>query len=72
MCSCQLQKNSFCILSTSLTRVLSCLTQSDVPEVRGAAAAATPALQEHAAGATFRRTLEVSGWRHPGAAHWTK
>lgn len=43
--------------------------QSDVREVRGAASAATPPLQEHPAGAPLHPTLEVSGWRHPGAAH---
>lgn len=43
--------------------------QPDVPEVRRAAAAATPALQEHPAGATVRRTLEVFGRRHPGATY---
>lgn len=46
--------------------------QSDVPEVCGAAAAETSALQKHPAGATVRRTLEVSGRRHPGAAHRTE
>lgn len=43
--------------------------QSDVREAAGAASAATPPLQEHAAGAPLHPTLEVSGWRHPGAAH---
>lgn len=46
--------------------------QSDVSEVCGAAAAETSALQKHPAGATVRRTLEVSGRRHPGAAHRTE
>lgn len=45
------------------------MNQPDVPEVRGAAAAATPAVQEHPAGAAVSGTLEVSGRGHPGAAH---
>lgn len=46
--------------------------QSDAGEVCGGAAAATSAIQELAAGATLRRTLEISGGRHPGATHRTK
>lgn len=46
--------------------------QSDVSEVCGAAVTATSALQEHSAGATLCWTLEISGWRHPVAAHRTK
>lgn len=45
------------------------MNQPDVPEVRGAVAAAPPAVQKHPAGATERRALEVSGRGHPGAAH---
>lgn len=45
------------------------MNQPDVPEVRGAASAATPAVQEHLAGAFVCRTLEVFGRGHPGATH---
>lgn len=48
------------------------MLQSDVPEVCGAAPSETPSLQKHSPGATLGRTLEVSGRRHPRAAHRTK
>lgn len=48
--------------------LLSVVIQPDVPEVRGAALAATSALQKHFAGAIICWTLEISGGRHSGAA----
>lgn len=58
--------------SPSLHSPCPVVIQSDLSEVCGAAAAATPALQKHPAGATVCRTLEISARRHPGAAHRPK
>lgn len=44
--------------------------QSDLFEVCGAAVTAPSALQKYTAGAVISWTLEISDWRHPGAAYW--
>lgn len=64
--------SSLLLISSHLPPFFVFVIQSDVSEVCGAAAAETSALQKHPAGATVRRTLEVSGRRHPGAAHRTE